>query len=291
MRWTYRTPTSPQDAYAAAAKILDQRPRRKRREVAPNTWVAWAPDDECAYFRAFGPVSEIPVVCLTYHSTKLVLYCADGRALVDLRGWWSTSTIQRLNRFTPFTFGTHKGYRLVGIAGRQYICPAGAFWIPTERRRRPRLVNGKKLVSWEEQQAVIIRARNASKRCAKRQRQKVTRARQYVQWICDNRLLSRGLHPVLDRLYAAGAADAHAALQAELAELADSRKAVQAVSAELVDARRAVQAELAELAALQVLQQRLQHTALEQKTPGRSRLLELVQGSASVLVPIDIYAQ
>jgi hypothetical protein len=230
--------------------------------VANNTWVSWVDPAQIAIdeLQAVGPI-----VGLTFHNTMLFMCAANGFAVVDMGYWWTTTTLRRLNRLTPFQFYSLQGYHIVELTGKRYVCPSDTFWVSANPRRLPRQCDGRKLVSWASQQAAMARVRAAVKMRAKRQRQRLTRARQYIRWIHANRLLSRKLHPALDAIYVAGAADAGVA-----------------------DTRIALQVALEELTALR---QRLLQSGMDHRLPGRSRLLELPRGQASMLVPINIYEQ
>lgn len=67
---------------------------KDRRKIANNTWLERR-DDE--------------TIAVRLHQTDVVTYRADGSITLDTGGWFTVTTKDRMNRFTPFGVSSRRG--------------------------------------------------------------------------------------------------------------------------------------------------------------------------------------
>lgn len=80
--------------YKSFADVKDALKGRTRRKVAHNTYLE---------VRRTVDQHGYDEIALRFHNTDIVTYRAEGMYL-DNGGWYTATTKDRLNRFTPFNF-------------------------------------------------------------------------------------------------------------------------------------------------------------------------------------------
>ena len=78
---------------------------KDRRKIANNTWLERR-DDE--------------TIAVRLHQTDVVTYRADGSITLDTGGWFTVTTKDRMNRFTPFAVSSRRGEWQVAIRNPHY---------------------------------------------------------------------------------------------------------------------------------------------------------------------------
>jgi hypothetical protein len=98
---------------------------KDRRKIANNTWLERR-DDE--------------TIAVRLHQTDVVTYRADGSITLDTGGWFTVTTKDRMNRFSPFGVHSVRGEWYVmhrnpdynPEATRAHNGSAGAYWLDKE---------------------------------------------------------------------------------------------------------------------------------------------------------------
>jgi hypothetical protein len=85
----------------------------------------------------YGKDEESGVIHIRYHQTEILHYHPDGVIEIDLDGWTSKTTLERLNEFSPFSFYLWRRKRtdeekhlIVDLDGGWY------WWSKPEKKRR-----------------------------------------------------------------------------------------------------------------------------------------------------------
>lgn len=78
---------------------------KERRKIANNTWLERRGDD---------------AIAVRLHQTDVVTYRADGSITLDTGGWFTVTTKERMNRFTPFGISSRRGEWQVALRNPLY---------------------------------------------------------------------------------------------------------------------------------------------------------------------------
>lgn len=78
---------------------------KERRKVANNTWAERRPNGDIA---------------IRLHATDVVTYSPDGSITLNTGGWFTVTTKERMNRFTPFGISSVKGEWQVALRNPLY---------------------------------------------------------------------------------------------------------------------------------------------------------------------------
>lgn len=101
-------------SYTEADQLLQGR-CHKRRKIANNTWLERRPanyDD--------GIEDDDDEIAVRLHDTDIVTFRRDGAISLNTGGWFTVTTKERMNRFSPFGIGSVKGEWQVSLRNPDY---------------------------------------------------------------------------------------------------------------------------------------------------------------------------
>jgi len=162
---------------------------RRRKKRCNNTWVYIVDPD---------------TVAVKYHYTDICTYKRDGTVIVDTGGWWTVTTRERLNAFSPYYIWQYQNEWFISEtyasnrddAGEDAYPMYGMMRFLPDRRKNPQAWLDSKWVPVPSLKTLHRQRQREQERAAKRaakERDKLRKARKMGDWLMGNRLCEHAL--------------------------------------------------------------------------------------------------